>query len=162
MLSDANRCEILSFVASEFNSDMENGRLKLLLTDASGDKRVKGEFVNYLTQEKYFDFLSKADFFICPPGWRIPHSHNLIEAMSVGTIPITNYHGYMQPRLTPDYDCLTFSTIDDLKIAVAKALNMQTADIQRLRSNVLRYYDEYLEPKKFGSELRRNFQRANF
>jgi hypothetical protein len=50
-----------------------------------------------LSMSDYIDTMSRSDFFIRPPGVVMPHSHNLVEAMSVGTVSITNYHSYMRP-----------------------------------------------------------------
>jgi glycosyltransferase involved in cell wall biosynthesis len=99
------------------------------------------------------DVMSRSDFFICPPGWRMPHSHNLIEAMSAGTIPITNYDSYMRPPLTPDGNCLAFSTIEELERAIDRALCMPAADIGQMREGVISYYAEYIEPESFGKRL---------
>ena len=97
--------------------------------------------------------MSRSDFAICPPGWLMPHSHNLIEAMSVGTIPITNYHAYMRPSLTPDGNCLAFSTREELEEVIDFALRMPPAEIERLRAGVISYYEEYIEPERFGKKL---------
>jgi hypothetical protein len=106
-----------------------------------------------LSMRDYMDAMSRSDFFICPPGVRMPHSHNLIEAMSAGTIPITNYHSYMKPPLTPDGNCLAFSTFEELEKVINCALCMPAAEIQRLREGVISYYDEHIEPESFGKRL---------
>jgi hypothetical protein len=80
----------------------------------------------------------------------MPHSHNLVEAMSVGTIPITNYHSYMRPQLTPDGNCLAFSTIQELEMVIDCALCISAAKIRRLREGVISYYEEYIEQENFG------------
>jgi hypothetical protein len=106
-----------------------------------------------LSIQNYIELMSRSDFFICPPGGRMPHSHNLIEAMSVGTIPITNYHSYMRPPLTSDDNCLAFSTLEEFEKIIDRALQMPAAEVQRLREGVLSYYDEHLEPRSFGKKL---------
>jgi hypothetical protein len=106
-----------------------------------------------LSLREYLDVTSRSDFFICPPGWLVPHCHNLIEAMSVGTIPITNYHLYMRPPLTPDGNCLAFSTVEELERVINRALCMPEAEIQRLREDVISYYEEHIEPESFGKKL---------
>jgi len=121
----------------------------IVLTRDTGDIVEKHK----LSIQDYMDTMSRSDFFICPPGWRMPHSHSLIEAMSVGTIPITNYHSYMRPPLTPDVDCLAFSTLQELDSAVNRALRMDIGEVQRLRGGVISYYDEHLEPGTFGKKL---------
>ena len=106
-----------------------------------------------LSIQDYIDTMSRSEFFICPPGCVHPHSHNLVEAMSVGAIPITNYHSYMRPPLTPDGNCLAFSTLQELEIAVNRALHMHVGEVQRLRESVISYYDEHLKPENFGKKL---------
>jgi hypothetical protein len=101
----------------------------------------------------YIKLMSRSCFFICSPGWLMPHSHNLIEAMSVGTIPITNYHHYMRPPLTPDINCLTFSTLEELEYVIERALNMTSPEIQNLRNGVIAYYEQYLAPESFAEQL---------
>jgi hypothetical protein len=106
-----------------------------------------------LSLREYLDVTSRSGFFICPPGWLVPHCHNLIEAMSVGTIPITNYHLYMRPPLTPDGNCLAFSTVEELERVINRALCMPEEEIQRLREGVISYYEEHIEPESFGKKL---------
>jgi hypothetical protein len=106
-----------------------------------------------LSLGEYIETMSRAHFFICPPGWLMPHSHNLIEAMSVGTIPITNYHSYMRPSLTPGTNCLAFSTVEKLEEIIDHALRMPVEEIQHLRQGVISYYEKYLEPESFGKRL---------
>jgi hypothetical protein len=106
-----------------------------------------------LSLREYMEAMARADFFICAPGWKVPHSHNLIEAMSVGTIPLTNYHAYMRPPLTPDRNCLAFSTVAELEAAIDRALSMPAREIRRLRRGVISYYERHLEPRKFGETL---------
>jgi hypothetical protein len=83
----------------------------------------------------------------------MPHSHNLIEAMSVGTIPIKNYHSYMRPSLTPDGNCLAFSTLEEIETVIDRALRMPAVEVRRLREGVISYYEEYIEPENFGKTL---------
>src|SRR5205823_2507023 len=59
----------------------------------------------------YLRFIGACDFFLAPPGCAMPLSHNLIEAMSLGAIPILNYGDYLDPPLRDGVDCLAFSTI---------------------------------------------------
>lgn len=102
----------------------------------------------------YVALLSRSRFALCPPGWRVPHSHNLVEAMSVGAIPITNYWHYMRPPLTPMKDCIGFTTPESLVEAVETALAMEPEQVDELRAGVLAYYDAFLDPAAFGRKLR--------
>lgn len=150
------RGEILERVTSRFAPDITtdadtSGPKSILIVSTSDTRDIVSKHKFAIAD--YVDALSRADFFICPPGWLMPHSHNLIEAMSVGTIPVTNYADYMRPPLTPDVNCLAFSTLDELEVVIGRALNMQPQEIATLRSGVISYYDEYLDPVSFGRKL---------
>lgn len=151
-----NRIQIMDFVVKNFNPQIVKSEIKLFLTDADKDLRVGNSHINYLSDEDYLENLSRADFFICPPGHLMPHAHNLIEAMSVGTIPITNYHEYTHPRLIPNYNCLAFSDLDELHLGIERALSMGDQEIAMMRHNVIRYYDDFVDPRQFGKQLRAN------
>jgi Glycosyl transferases group 1 len=109
-----------------------------------------------LSQAEYIEFLATADFMIAPPGWLMPTCHNLVEAMSVGTIPITNYPNYMYPhQLQHKRTSMCFSTIDDLGETLKEALTMEGKEIRRMRGNVIDYYEEFLSPASVGNLLKR-------
>lgn len=129
----------------------DNGLQPIVIVSTSDPRDVFDKYK--LSLSEYMDAMARSDFAICPPGWLMPHCHNLIEAMSVGTIPITNYHLYMRPPLAPDGNCLSFSTVEELESVINRALCMPEAEIQRLREGVISYYDEYLEPENFGKKL---------
>lgn len=143
---------IIDFIASNFNKEITNGQINLVTTDDSRD--VVNKFT--LAPKEYLEKVALADFFICPPGWLMPHSHNMVEAMSVGTIPITNYAKYVKPALEPGTNCLSFNSTNELRDAIQKALNMSEENIGEMRKRVIHYYDTFLDPGSFGKELRRN------
>jgi hypothetical protein len=151
-----SREKILGHVIARFEwaiktEPAENGLRPILIISTSDTRDVIDK--HKLSMPEYMDAMSRSDFFICPPGWLMPHSHNLIEAMSVGTIPITNYHSYMRPSLKPDGNCLAFSTVEELERVIDCALCMPATEIQRLREGVISYYEEYIEPESFGKKL---------
>ncbi len=106
-----------------------------------------------LARDKYVQLLAQSQFALCPPGCQMPHSHNLIEAMAVGTIPITNYAAYCRPPLTDGQDCLAFSTPDELCSAVRRALAAPPAEVQAMQAATTRYYDDELSPAGFARKL---------
>ena len=151
-----SRDKILDYIIARFEWAIkaelsENGLQPIVIVSTSDPRDVFDKYK--LSLSEYMDAMSRSDLAICPPGWLIPHSHNLIEAMSVGTIPITNYHSYMRPSLTPDGNCLAFSTLEELERVIDFALCMPAAEIQRLREGVISYYEEYIEPERFGKKL---------
>ncbi len=97
-----------------------------------------------IDNSEWLEFLAKSDFFIATPGIRMPLCFNIIEAMSVGTIPILEYPEFFSPTLRDGVNCIAFEAEQGLIGAVRKALNMSTAEIGQLRQGVVAYYDEHL------------------
>jgi glycosyltransferase involved in cell wall biosynthesis len=107
-----------------------------------------------LPLRNYLRLMASADFALCPPGLTVPHSHNLVEAMAVGTFPITNYYNYCRPRLEPERTCLGFTTADDLVCQVRAALAMDPSARARMRSAASNHYDSEYGADAFGAKLR--------
>lgn len=66
--------------------------------------------------------LASADFFLCQPGEIMPQCHNIVEAMAVGTIPLTNYPDWLSPPLVDGREALVFDTFASLDAAVTRAM----------------------------------------
>jgi hypothetical protein len=105
------------------------------------------------TLPEFLARLASADFCLCPPGCGMPHSHNLIEAMAVGTIPITNYAPFMSPPLRHGVDCFAFETLGDLDRILDSLAALDQASIARMRQGVVDYYNRYLDPSAAGARL---------
>ena len=123
----------------------------LLLTDKSF------QFVSakkpFITPENWVKVLAQSNFYIALPGFSMPFSHNVIEAMSVGTIPILQYPEMLTPPLTHLVDCLGFNSENDLIDKINLALKLDTEKLSAMRENVLKYYDENLEPETAVNKL---------
>lgn len=143
------RLEVIGFILANFENTRklqnEDGKLMLKKLVSADDylneiiiSRVKTE------EEDWLKILSKTDFFICTPGERMPWSHNCVEAMSVGAIPILQYNDLFYPDLENMKNCLSFTNEKELKMAIEKALAMEPAEIEKMRNNVLSYYDQFL------------------
>jgi len=117
-------------------------RIALALDGCGGDRSGK----TFLRPEDYFAGLKQCDFFLSPPGWCMPVSHNLIEAMMSGAIPILNHPESLEPPLRHGLDCLVFTDLEGLKEQVRTALAMSQDQIQRMRAAVLAYVHEHLKP----------------
>src|SRR5262249_4061897 len=65
-----------------------NQKTKIIITNDVSDDIAKHQ----LSPEEFLRSVALSDFFLCPPGCGMPHCHNIVEAMSVGSIPITNYN----------------------------------------------------------------------
>lgn len=106
--------------------------------------------------------LSQFYFFLACPGIVIPHSHNLIEALSVGCIPIIQdkYAQLLHPPLKHMKNALIFSNLNDLDQMnqLVNSLNIET--LQFLQKNVDQYYEQHLTPSAVVKKiLKKNYSR---
>ena len=100
----------------------------------------------WIPADQWLRVLSSFDFFIATPGVSMPHSHNMIEAMSVGTIPVTQYGRYLYPPLTNGSDCLVFTDMNDLDGILEKLMIMDPDTIDRIRTGVGAYFSAHIDP----------------
>lgn len=104
---------------------------------------------NFLPMADYLEALRQCDFFLSPPGKCMPHSHNLIEGMAAGCIPILNYPEFINPPLEDGVNCLAFRSTEDLRRAIGQALQMPPIKIKEMRGRLLAYYTTNLIPRKW-------------
>lgn len=97
--------------------------------------------------EEWMRILATADFFIALPGFSMPFSHNIVEAMAVGTIPITEYAELFDPPLTDMVNCVSFAGREDLIDKINFAVNLPAETVEHLRRGVIEYYAENFEPR---------------
>jgi hypothetical protein len=92
--------------------------------------------------------LGRFDFYFAVPGMVMPFAHNIIEAMSAGTIPFLQegYADLFQPALIDGRQAITFKDINDLKTRLSYLQGVSSEAIAKMRENVLQYYDNYLTP----------------
>jgi hypothetical protein len=98
---------------------------------------------NRIDSFKWLEKLASCNFFICCPGIIIPFSHNAIEAMSVGTIPILQYSDLFDPPLINGINCISFNN-DNLLEVLIETIKLDGEKIQSMRNEVIKYYDQYL------------------
>lgn len=130
-----NSAAISHFVVQELGDLAEDHRRDILL--------AVREIVD-IPQEQLLEAMSRSSFFLALPGWIVPFSHNLTEAMSVGAVPILQYASLLPIPLRDGENCLTYSHLSDLDKVVDRALKMSEIEIARVRTNVIDYYDRYL------------------
>jgi len=148
------RLEVINTLQERLGDDIILLKDAVLLKEPHGttysDKCVIVDTNNIRIEEHdWLSSLAKADFFLSPPGIVMPMCHNIIEAMSVGTIPITNYPEWLLPNLTHMKNCITFDDKNDLIHQINSALTMNPEQITLMRKNVLAYYEEHLKPSAF-------------
>ncbi len=103
--------------------------------------------------DEWLSTLSAFDFFIATPGMIMPHCHNLIEAMSMGVIPILQFPHELQPCLEDDINCLKFSSIEELPYVIEKALAMESMRVKQMSGNVIKYYMKNIDPSSFKNKI---------
>ena len=103
----------------------------------------------WVDSQHWLGDLARADFFLSPPGIVMPMCHNLVEAMAVGTVPITNYPEWFDPALRHMEDCIVFDDSNDLLVKLRQAMEMDEAQLKNIRKNALNYYETHLQPQIF-------------
>ena len=154
-----NRFEILEVFLQKFGNSIKHLRgfprdwdpfeMAVSIDSRGGDRNGK----SFLSQEHYFEALRECDFVLSPPGWCMPVSHNLVEAMFCGAIPIINSGAFMAPPLENGANCLEFFGEVDFIATIEKALVLSDLEVEQMRAAVLEHYDRFLEPKGFVEEL---------
>ncbi|MEM9151643.1 MAG: hypothetical protein AAGB19_14475 [Cyanobacteria bacterium P01_F01_bin.3] len=94
--------------------------------------------------------LYRYTFFLACPGVIMPFAHNIVEAMSTGTIPIVE-RGYAElflPSLQHLENAIVFDGVQDLHAKIQEAFSLPPSKISHLNKNVLEYYHSYLTPQK--------------
>lgn len=97
--------------------------------------------------EQWLATLARTRFFFACPGVRYPMSHNAVEALAVGTVPIIEYGNDFFPALEDGVNCLGFQGESGLKQAIEQALTMPEDEWQRLSDNAIQYYERFVKPQ---------------
>ena len=163
-----NRFEILEVFLQKFGNRMKRLRgfprdwdpceMAVSIDSRGGDRRGK----TFLSQDHYLEALRECDFVLSPPGWCMPVSHNLVEAMFCGAIPITNGGAFMAESLADGINSLEFQNEEGLVAVIERALAMDESEVVRMRDTVRDYYDQFLDPKACAEELSRSDCRRVF
>lgn len=152
------RPEIIATVLSNLGSQVmlvdEEEQMQRALSGWATDKCVIVDSSKVRVQPaNWLRFLANSEFFLCPPGVSMPLCHNAIEAMAVGSIPILNYGEWFQPRLEDTRNCVEFGNEDDLISKIRFVMSLHPSEIDEMRRNVVKYYEEYLAPQRFEEKV---------
>jgi hypothetical protein len=98
--------------------------------------------------------LATAEFFLCCPGAAQPMCHNVIEAMSVGAIPLLEYADRFAEHLQDGVNAICFRGLDGLQAAVDRIACLSPGQRRRLRCNVVDFYEKHLRGDQFLADLR--------
>ena len=97
--------------------------------------------------EQWLPTLARARFFFACPGVRYPMSHNAVEALAVGTVPIIEYGDDFFPALEDGVNCIAFRGEAGLHNAIERAMAMPEEEWQRLSNNAVQYYERFIKPE---------------
>ena len=136
----------------------------LEITDAAAFNSLQqGDFINKcvildnssfrIDAGAWLESISTGDFFLCPPGYVMPMCHNVVEAMAVGAIPVISYPEWLNPGLEDGINCVAFTDADDLVKNIDRILAMEQAEISEMKSRVIEYYEQHLDPRAFVNKL---------
>jgi hypothetical protein len=132
-----------SRIASSMNS--ATGQTPIVISDSRFES---------ISAADWLPTLARAQFFVCCPGSSQPTCHNLIEAMSVGTIPIIEYGDRLTPRLRDGENAICFRGKAGLVEAIQRIDSLAPELISQMANNVAAYYDAHLCGTRFLTRLR--------
>ncbi len=92
--------------------------------------------------------LNKFRYTFCFPGAEYPISHNLIEALSVGCVPIIEreYAALLSPPLVDRRDAFIFDDISSLDDTLRTAFSIAENEWKNMSDHCLEYYENYCTP----------------
>lgn len=146
------RTELLSYFKNQPNFISLSGKSELLkkINEYSMERKYAFAIREHFTlpMEDVRETLSYFNFYLCCPGVVMPLCHNVIEAMSVGTIPLIEkeYANVMYPNLTHKVNAIIFDSIEDLESILNEIFDIPETEILQMRENVLKYFQDNLTP----------------
>ena len=145
-----SRLEILQNLRSNFADRITpepigQQRLPIVLRDSNQDPIAP---VDWLAT------LARFQFFVCCPGAAQPVCHNLVEAMSVGTIPLIEYGDRLRPGLRDGVNAICFHGPTGLVEAIKRIDRLSDAQVRELSTGAADYFDCHLCGDRFFKSLR--------
>ena len=118
--------------------------------------RLQNSAETPITPSQWLPFLAQHRFFVCCPGAAQPMCHNLIEAMSVGTIPLIEYGDRLRPQLIDGDNAICFRGTGGLRDAIDRIRQLTPSQLDQMSRSAADYYDKHLCGKTFLASLRDN------
>jgi hypothetical protein len=109
----------------------------------------------WIPADKWIELIGRFEFFIATPGLYMPLSHNVIEAMSQGTIPVLQYPEYFKPILQNGINCILFKNLDEFLSIINMCMNLSNDEVKLLSLNTRTYFKNYISPISFCKNLER-------
>jgi hypothetical protein len=117
---------------------------------------VLGEVTDATTpipSHRWLEALARAVVFIAAPGVSYPVCHNIIEAMAVGTVPLTEYPEQFDPPLSDGENCLVYRGEDGLASRAREIVQAPAESLAALSRGAVEYYDRHLSPTGFVGRI---------
>lgn len=157
-----NRRKLYDFFAAQkdFYLIKNENDLESKISEKPEKKYIFAEkYVYPLPMEQVRETLSHFRYFLCCPGVVMPLCHNVIEAMSVGTVPIIQreYAEVMYPNLEDGHNAIIYNNFVDLRdILNEKLFNISEQKFIEMSLNCIDYYKNYLSPEGMIFYLNQN------
>jgi hypothetical protein len=161
-----NRIELLDYIIEKIPKDKIHIVSSEQLDDSSNPQRNKFVLIDWkwsqekaenlnirIDEQQWLVKLSTCNFFLACPGMYMPICHNIIEAMAVGAIPITQYANQFYPPLQNGINCIEFFDKDDAVKKILYALTLSESQIAFIRKGVIEYYEKHLSPRSFVASV---------
>jgi hypothetical protein len=103
--------------------------------------------------ERWLEVVAHAAVFAAAPGVSYPMCHNIIEAMAVGTVPLTEYPEQFDPPLRHGENCLAYSGESELRSRIREIEQMTPTGLTSLGRAAAEYYDAHIAPEAFVRSL---------
>lgn len=104
-------------------------------------------------ESQWLRTLARSDFFLSCVGASMPLSHNAVESLALGVVPILSYPEFFDPPLVDGETCLTFDDCEGLSAALTRGREMPQEQVRTMQVRVAQYYDEHLDPRRFVATL---------
>ncbi len=97
-------------------------------------------------------------FYLVLPGVIMPFSHNVIECLSAGTIPIihADYAKLFTPELEHLKTAIIFEDLEDLERKIEEVYTLEKQKLDEMVAQVNNYYNNHLTPNKVVELIEQN------
>ncbi len=131
--------------AQEWASLIEDGEAEKLCVVKAEPYRIP--------KNEWLSGLANTTFFLSLPGVKMPMSHNAVEAMAMGCVPVLSYPEMFDPPLQDGINCLVYSDAESLVETSRRVFDMEGGVVQEMSENALAYYHAHCTPESFVRRL---------